>query len=633
MRKQLLGATALLIGATTVGLGVPPAPSQALAWKTMNEIPFPAGSVTDVEVVSTGDGDAVAAAIISGAVHAYTATDGVWTGHSLVRVDVDANRLMVASNEKGDTAIGWVETVAGDDRVRVARQLSSTSWSASSLMTPSGADVAGVPDLGIDGSGRIIAVATVDGPENDQELFATEWAKGGSVGAPDSISVSDSSTPSLDVNSKGEALVAFNYTGLINNVLTVVRRTPGKGWNVGDGTKNSGNIASVPDVAISENGHGQVIYSVVSNGYYRVETSRVLPTGVALDAEIVEYSNDFTSEPQVDINASGSALFAWISNKDGVKSVRHASAAPGAYPGVAQALPGTRADAQHPIVRVGEGNLRLVQHSGNNKITTHHRNGAGQDFAPTTTPSGFSADTDLDLDARGNAVLVGFTAAGVRGRFLDAAAPTISLSQPGPTTIGLSVPIKWSASDALTPQLPGTDLYMTRARWNQGSFTAPAVIVDGAPGTTAAYKPLLGTTYCFQARVVDSANNGATSTRRCTTVPLDDTSLAGGGWTRAKKSGRFNNTWTHTSKKGRTLTRTGVKAQKLALLASKLPTGGKVRVTWNGTTIRTINLQGKAANKVVLPIITWGNVRSGTLKIVVTSSGKSVRIDGLVVTK
>lgn len=636
MRKQLLGATAVLLGAASVGLAVPAAPSHAAAWKTLDKIPFPAGTVQDVEVVSTGDGDAVAAAIIGGAVHAYTATDGAWTDHALVRIDVNAERLVLATDEAGETAVGWLEMVNGDKRLKVARQTSPTSWTAAATpMTPAGADVTGTAEIGITGSGRVIAAATIDdGADIDQRLIATEWPKGGQPDTPKTLSGTDAHNPSLDVNSKGEALVAYNYTGLIDNVLTVHRRAANGGWNIGDSTSNSGNIASAPDVAISENGQGQVIYSVVSNGFYRAETSRVLPTGEALDAELVEVTNDFTSEPSVDMNSSGSALFAWISKKEGVTSVRYATAANGAYPGSAAALPQPLADAQSPIARVGEGSLRVIQQSGNGKIWVHQRTSTVQPFVGVQTPGGFNVDTSLDVDKYGNAVQLGFTADGAFARFLDGGAPAVTLSGPAATTLGNQVALSWTASDSLSDLKPTSDVYLTTARWNQPGFGDPKLIHDNIQGNVAAYVAPLGATYCFQVRQSDTADNGGNSEKKCTSIPLDDTSLAGSGWSRSAKAGVFNDTWSTTSTKGRVLTRSGVRAKRLSLVASKLPTGGTVRVSWGNTTLKTISLKGTAANKVVIPIVTWAGLHTGTVKItVVSESGKSVRIDGLVVAK
>lgn len=57
-------------------------------------------------------------------------------------------------------------------------------------------------------------------------------------------------------------------------------------------------------------------------------------------------------------------------------------------------------------------------------------------------------------------------------------------------------------------------------------------------------------------------------------------------------------------------------------------------MSWGNTTLKTISLKGTAANKVIIPIVTWAGLHTGTVKIMVVSeSGKSVRIDGLVIAK
>lgn len=636
MRSKILGLATAAVAAGALTLGVPTAPAQAVAWKAVSGIPFPAGTISEIEVVSTGDGDAVAAAIIDGRVHAYTAVDGEWTDHALVRGDVDATRLVVASNRKGDNAIGWVENVAGDDRLRVSRQSSPTVWSGHLLgpMTPAGSDVVGLPQLGISGGGRVITAATIDGGESNHELVVTEWAKGGgSPGAPKTISAADSWNPSLDVNSKGEALLAYNYTGLVDDVLNVARRSAGGVWSLGDSTSNSGDVASSPDVAIAETGEGHVVYSVVATEAYMVETSRVLANGTALNGEILSDTPEWAWEPTVDMDAAGNALFAWVADKDGTRSVRYARAVAGSYPGSPVTLTGTLPDAEHPIARTDAGR-QFIQYTGNGKVTTHFRTTTLQSFAQVSTGTGYIADSGLDIDGS-NAVTLGVQSGVTQARFFDAGSPAVALTRPGSaTTVSTSVPLEWSASDSLSDVKPGTDLYLSSAPWNQSTFSTPKVVVDNAPGTETSYAATPGATHCFQARVVDAASNASTSAKKCTTIPLDDTSLTGSGWTRAAKSGQFRGTWTTTSTKGRVLTRTGVKAARLALVAPRRTNGGRVEIRWNGTLVRTISLKGATANKVVFPIKTWGTVQSGNLKIkVVSANGRPVRIDGLVVAK
>lgn len=634
MRTKVLGLAAAAVAAGALTL-VPSAPGHAAAWKGVTEVPFPAGPVAEVEVVATGDGDAVAAAIIDGAVHAYTAVDGVWTSHAQVVGKVGATRLSLASNGKGDTVVGWVQDVTGDDRMRVARQTGPASWTGQGMLplTPAGTDVAGRPELGISGDGRVIIAATLEGGQSNHELVVTEWAKGSTPGTPVTISSADSWNPSLAVNSKGEALLAYTYTGLAKDVLTVSRRSPGEGWSLGDSTANSGDIASAPDVAIAENGEGQVIYGVVAADAYMAETSRVLSNGVALDGEILSNTPEFVSEPTVDMDAAGNALFAWIADKDGAKYVRYARAAVGSYPSTPLTLTGTLPAAEHPIVRIN-GGRQFIQHTGNGKVTTHFRTTALQSFGQVSTGTGYIADSGLDLGGF-NAVTLGVQSGTTQARFFDSAGPAVTLNRPGSaTTVSSAIPLEWSASDSLSALQPGTDLYVSSSRWNQSTFSTPAVVVDNAPGTETSYAATPGATYCFQARVLDTASNASTSPQKCTTVPLDDASLAGSGWTRAAKSGQFKGTWTTTTTKGRTLTRTGIKAKSLALVANRVSNGGLVEVRWNGTLVKKISLKGTTAAKKVYPIVTWSGLHTGTLTIkVISATGRPVRIDGLAVAK
>lgn len=636
MRSKVLGLATAAVAAGALTLGVPTAPAQAAAWKTVTAIPFPAGTISEIEVVATGDGDAVAAAIIDGAVHASTATNGAWAASALVRADVNATRLVLASNGAGDTAVGWVENVAGDDRLRVARQTSPAAWTGQGLapMTPAGADVSGRPDIGIAGNGRVIATAAVDGGESNQELVVNEWPKGGAPGTPHTISAAEAWNPALDVNSKGEALVAYSYTGLIDDQVIVSRRSAAGTWSLGDSTSASGNVAAAPDVAISENGRGQVIYGVVATESYLAETSLVQTNGIALPGEVVSGTSEFISEPTVDIDDAGRALFAWVADKDGTTSVRYATAADNAYPGTPQTLNGTLPDAERPIARV-DGSRQFIQHSGNGKVTTHYRTSALQVFGQVSTGTGYIADTGLDLDESHNAVTVGVQSGSTQVRFFDGGAPALSLTRPGSaTTVSTTVPLEWSASDSLSALKPGTDVYLTSAAWNQSAFSPPSLAVDNAPGTERSFTATPGATHCFQALVTDAVSNPASSVKKCTTIPLDDKSLTGTGWTRAAKSGQFRGTWTTTSTKGRVLTRTGVKATRLALVAPRRTNGGRVEIRWNGSLIRTISLKGATADKVVFPIKTWDTVHSGNLKIkVVSASGQPVRIDGLVAAK
>lgn len=634
MRKQILGATAAILGASAFTLGLPAAPTHGAAWKPTTQIPFPAGTVTDVEVVSTGPGDAVAAAVINGAVFASTATDGVWNSFGQVRGYVDATGLVLAANQAGDVAVGWEEEVSGHMRLLVSRQATATSWTSGHLFTPNGSDIVGNAELGIAGNGRVFAATTVDDVDHDNELLVTEWAEGKLPGPPQVISAADAWNPSLDVNAKGEALLAYTYTGLIDNVVSVYHRTPADGWNSGASAKNPGNVAAAPDVALSDNGQGQVIYGVVSNGFYVAETNRVLPDGTVQPPELASPTNEYVYEPSVDINATGSALFTWVAKKDGLASIRYASAANAAYPTSSQTLPGASIDVVDPTARISDSGLKVIQHSGAGYVTTAYRTSAVQPFVSTSTSNGFAPDHAVDVDEEGNAVMVGYKpAGGVYGRFLDAHGPTVTLDALPFATIDKTIPISWTSGDSLSEVQDSTDVYASSVAWNKSAFTTPAIVVNDAPGNQADVPASSGTTYCIQVRTLDTAGNATTTDQRCTTVPLDDRALLGDDWNRVTGQGHFKNTLTTTKKHGAVLTRSNIKAKRLALVVQKTATSGTVKVTFAGQDLGSFSLQGDGKKKVV-NLATFGSVKTGTLTIKVTSAdGKPVNIDGLVVAK
>ena len=589
--------------------------------------------MTDVEVVSTGPGDAVAAAIISGAVHAYTAVNGVWTGHDQVRSDVDATGLVLAANGNGDAVVGWQENVSGDNRLRVSRQLTATSWTGLQLLTPAGTDISGSADLGIAGNGLVIATASVEEDGTQNKLYVTEWAEGQLPGTPEVLSPADSWGPSLDVNTKGEALIAYAYSGLATDVVTVSRRTAGGTGASATAPATPATSPRPPDVALSDNGQGQVIYADVSNGFYVARTSRVLKDGTAMPDETVGPADEYVYETSVDINATGSALFTWVSKKNGTTRVLSASAANEAYPGTPAALTGSLPDAVDPTARISDSGLKVIQHSGNGQVVTHTRTGGINPFAPVYTGAGFHADEAVDVDREGNAVQVAFKpGGGIHGRFFDAAGPSVNLPALPLNTLDTTIPVEWTMQDSLST-IPNTDIYATTAAWNQAGHSAPSVIADNVAGTQADVPAVPGTSYCIQVRPTDAASNSTTTEERCTTVPLDDRALNGDGWNEASETGNFRNTLTTTSVKGRTLSRANVKAKRLALVVRKASNGGTVKVTFAGDVLGSYSLDGTGKKKVI-NLKTFPTVKTGTLTIKVTSAtGKVVKIDGVVIAK
>lgn len=626
-----LAAAATAAGA--LALGVPAAPTHAAAWKTLTPLQFPAGTITEVDVVATGDGDAVAAAIIDGEVHAAVATDGTWAAAKKVRSNVDPDHLVLGAGANGDVVVGWVEEdVNGFDRLRYGRQTGPATWLTSAdFATPPKTDVVSI-DLDVSGNGTAISVATVNGEGYNDGVVATEWPKGGSVTEPETLITSKGYGPSIDVNAKGAALVAYKNSGLINHAVSVERRTPGGDWTYAGVTKTLGTkIAATPDVALSDNGQGQVIYSSLLNGHYRAETSRVKPDGTVLAAKLVGAADEDVYGVSVDINSSGKALFAWQAVAGGNAKVRVADAANKAFPTTSSVLVNTGADWVLPLAAITDDGRRAVQYLRGEKVVTYQSHAPGAAFQPTELTGGYTKHS-LDTDPAGNLVVAGIKNNTVQARFYDASAPVVALENLPASSFGpSSVALKWTMSDSLST-IVGTDVYGSSSAWNQASTGIPSLIQNLVGSTSTEVPVSPGTTYCFQVRPSDNAGNSSSSQTRCTTVPLDDRKLVGKGWTRADGGGHFLDTVSRTSTKGKTLVRKGVNARRLALVVNKTKKSGKVEVTFQGKSLGTFSLKGKGKRKVI-DVATFPKVRKGAVKITVTSKGKPVAIDGLVVAK
>jgi hypothetical protein len=167
-----------------------------------------------------------------------------------------------------------------------------------------------------------------------------------------------------------------------------------------------------------------------------------------------------------------------------------------------------------------------------------------------------------------------------------------------------------------------------------GAFASPSVAPTDWSATTATsvtVRAAKGYTYCLSARARDRAGNvSGWTTPRCTAVALDDRSLTGStGWTRGTGTGFYAGTVTTTTRNGAVLTRTGVQARRISLVATTCAGCGSVGVYWNGTLLKTITLSATSTtNRRLITIAAFGTTKTGTLTIKMLNTGRA-RIDGL----
>ncbi|HVL33547.1 MAG TPA: S8 family peptidase [Actinomycetota bacterium] len=213
---------------------------------------------------------------------------------------------------------------------------------------------------------------------------------------------------------------------------------------------------------------------------------------------------------------------------------------------------------------------------------------------------------------------------------LDVTAPsTPAISGFGTVhTASRTIPIRWSSSDAGA----GVSMYFVRwkrARYNGnfGGYTtwATTKLTQGSFTGTPGY------TYCFWVRARDRAGNYSPASQRCTSLPVNDRSLSGSGWSRTTASGSYMNTASVTSVRGRSLRLTGIRYKRLTLVATKCRGCGTVYVYRGSTKIKSISLSSTSTRRRQLFTIATRSSLSPatTITLRVATSRKPVRIEGL----
>lgn len=185
--------------------------------------------------------------------------------------------------------------------------------------------------------------------------------------------------------------------------------------------------------------------------------------------------------------------------------------------------------------------------------------------------------------------------------------------------------VTWSATDAFS----GVDGYDVRYRraGADGAFAARRRVATRTTGMRALMDGAPGNSYCFSARAHDLAGNTSSwSHETCTTLPFDDRVLAGRGWERAAGRGRYLGTYSVTTRRGRSLALSGT-ARAIALVVERCPSCGAVEVRWNGSVLAQFDLRALQRRRVVR-VARFDEAQTGILRIVVTSRGKRVAIDG-----
>ncbi len=213
----------------------------------------------------------------------------------------------------------------------------------------------------------------------------------------------------------------------------------------------------------------------------------------------------------------------------------------------------------------------------------------------------------------------------------DTTAPVARIVRLGSATLTTSAAAIWAATDAVG--VLSYDVRLRSGMWNKpfGAFSYPTSL-QKTKSVALALPLAAGMETCLSVRARDAAGNtSAWSADKCSARPLDDRALlAKGAWAKTKGKAFYAGTARTAKAKGATLTRSGARAGRVALVVSKGKGFGKVGVLYNGKLVKTVDLSAKKpATKVLVALPRLS--KSGTITLKVLTAGKPVQVDGLLI--
>lgn len=153
-------------------------------------------------------------------------------------------------------------------------------------------------------------------------------------------------------------------------------------------------------------------------------------------------------------------------------------------------------------------------------------------------------------------------------------------------------------------------------------------------GTSAVRTTRLGAgTHVFTVAAVSETTGAADATpaRRTWTVPRNNTTLRhGSGWVKRRGPGRYLNTFSRAAERRATLTTRVGNARALALVVTSGPGHGRVAVYAGSTLLARVSLSAPhLRNRRVVRVRGLSRPFSGRVRVVVSSAGKPVHVEGL----
>ena len=155
----------------------------------------------------------------------------------------------------------------------------------------------------------------------------------------------------------------------------------------------------------------------------------------------------------------------------------------------------------------------------------------------------------------------------------------------------------------------------------------------GAAGATLGRQRAGRHVFSVAAYVPSTGGRDLSPATRSFVVPFDDRALARRGtWRKRTGAGHFHGTFLQTRRRQAVLSRKAAGISRLALVADRGRGHGTVKVYLGTRLLSKVSLASRRGVRgTVVPVASFAGPRRGTVRVVVVSAGKTVRIDGLAI--
>jgi hypothetical protein len=556
----------------------------------------------------------------------------------------------VALDDKGRAVAVWQwNDTQGIARIQGASMSADGSWSEPEILSPSTVH-AQVPDLAVSGDGAATVVwrTSVTSGSGPETVHARHRPAGGDWG-DDVMLASEARDPHVAGDAQGNAVAAWTRS---SGVVESANLPAGGSWTAPTVISDLQVPSYLVDLAM--NRAGMAVAGWLDVGEDRVGVTSKAPNGPWGAPVVLSSPAGTNPRPAFAVGDNGSAVAVWhrLGQQGGeIEAILASYRPPDGTWEEQQVISATFSSALFPSVsmdRAGNALAGFRQWVNMTWIPSLVRRPTDGPWAEPQFPAAAGEGPTYEVlpfhDGVGNEVIAWHRKTDtmdnpieqVRILGIDRAGPVTRLALPGAARLtATTFPVSWSAVDAWG-EVARTELRHREAAYT-GEMGPWSEWEPGAADGLSPYSGKPGFTYCLAARATDDwGREGSWSTERCTTTPVDDRSLTRRGeWRRTTPLDTYRTTETTSRRRGDALVLHGVRATRLALVVTRMPGAGNVRVALNGEPLGTFRLRAAQVRKrALVEVARFSSLRKGRLTIrVVSRTGRPVRIDGVVVAR